>query len=620
MVVTLALAAGFLGAVAALLAAGWAAGGLAPALATGSRALDHALRLATGMAMQFFVCSVLGVLGLLWWPVALGVFLLAGAAGIWRRPPGPLPRLPWPAVGVLAIPAYLVLAGSLVPDMTQDSMWYHLSVPGQWALTGRLDAFPSVFPSAYPLAVESLYAVLIPVGGEVLCSAFYGAGAVVLWLLILATAARVAGRGAAAAAGALWIPLLATFTLAPVPAGNDAIAGLLLFAGLVVLVLPVATGGEDRAGGWLLGGFILGQALAAKPICIGYMPGLLAVAAISRRHPTHAVKFAVLAGSAILASYAPWGVRGLLTSGVPLFPLGAGLFPVAEPFQPTLAASKSLNALHEVSAPGIAAALTSGLFSKVRLALRSGDALYLLAPLVAITGAVVLPGRQRLWPLAMAAMMAPGIMIKGANEILRYASLCYPVGGVVLAACFVRVGPMLKPRARVAVAVLLGAAALGDYLSQQHRTASFRTVLWPYRPLLTETDRLAFAGRAEFGGAYLYLREVAKEIPVGDRVFLPDSPAPYYLGRRALWNDFSVLKGGVAERWRNFTAEEALAFLQEEELRWIVFSSSDLAGPVEALVATGTLREVPRSPLWGSVRLYRVETQAPASGSGSASP
>ncbi|MBI1290861.1 hypothetical protein GC173_06400 [bacterium] len=614
MLETVALSLAYLVGGALVLLVAWGSGGLLCRSHRGDW-LEEVLRAAVGLAILCFVTSVLGLIGVLYWWVALPLLVLIGGAGLWRSPfRAAMPSrsaVPVPAVLAVAVPAYMVLAGALVPDMSQDSMWYHLSVPQQWSFTGRLDAMPSVFPSCYPLAVESLYAALIPVGGAMLCSTVYGISAILVWLLVGLLAERVAGRWAAGVAMCLWIPLQATFTLAPVPAGNDLTAALFLLAGITMILLPLLDEGEPSLPPWLVGGFVLGQAIAAKPLCIPFAGMALLVASVSqwRRGSAALVAFAA-ASVAILASYLPWAIRGFLTTGLPVFPLGAGVLPVREAFLPTIGASKSLNSLYPLNGAGIWEAATKGAYRKIYMALHVGDALFLMAPLSALAGFASTRGRHRLVPLTFLAMWAPTLLLQGANEVLRYMALCYPLAAVALAQFLAATEARIGISVRRMLPWLLLCAAMGHYLGHQRRVASFRTIHWPWRPLLTESDQMAYARRSETGGAFVSFRVIRSLIPEAELVLMPDCPAPYYLHRPAIWNDYAVHEGGIAQRWAGFSADEAAAYIGQTKIQWILITSRDSrtgnSALCDELATRGLVEPIALSGDAAGSALYRV--------------
>ncbi|MCX7048961.1 MAG: hypothetical protein NTX50_26175 [Candidatus Sumerlaeota bacterium] len=80
--------------------------------------------------------------------------LQAQVRGFWRNL-GCWEKTAGGGLGVFAaLMVVNIMIGMMAPDMCQDAaMWYHLPVPGQWAITGRTEAFPWVFWSSLPLAL-----------------------------------------------------------------------------------------------------------------------------------------------------------------------------------------------------------------------------------------------------------------------------------------------------------------------------------------------------------------------------------------------------------------------------------------------------------------------------------
>lgn len=89
----------------------------------------------------------------------LGGILLAGRATI---PAVSWPRDAWPATPALV--ALLLVSGS--PVIYWDAMAYHLAIPEHLALTGRLPLAPGYSFGFYPLAAESIFALIwwLPAG------------------------------------------------------------------------------------------------------------------------------------------------------------------------------------------------------------------------------------------------------------------------------------------------------------------------------------------------------------------------------------------------------------------------------------------------------------------------
>jgi hypothetical protein len=78
-------------------------------------------------------------------------------------------------------------------------------------------------------------------------------------------------------------------------------------------------------------------------------------------------------------------------------------------------------------------------------------------------------------------------------------------------------------------------------------TGNFRTINWPYRPILTQSDRLQWAAKTEFGHYYTVGEKLQSVLPNNAVILTPDMRGPYYLRRKAYWADFSC--GKILNDW-----------------------------------------------------------------------
>ncbi len=307
------------------------AGGLWSLLlaAVGSRA-RRAAHLPCGRGLRLPVDFLLGG-----WVIAV-CFLLCGLAGAFR--PAPLLLVAaalavagrWRArgwdrrsAGVMALPAFVLLPVALAPPFFHDALVYHLALPWQALMEGRLAAHPENLFASFPplaqlIAAGPLASGLERVPALLHLAAFMAAGAA------LAALARKLGapRWLALLAGAT-LPILPALALVPALPAAEGWAVAAIMTSLAVAL--------ERRGGCFLAGLLAGIAAAARLQGIPWGALVIAIVAlrpapntaprgvVSHRDRIAAVGLA-LAGWA--AGSAPWWLKNLVLLGQPLAPLG----------------------------------------------------------------------------------------------------------------------------------------------------------------------------------------------------------------------------------------------------------------------------------------------------------
>lgn len=189
--------AGLAGGLASLYLAGYSAGGLAGSfLRLGPGAVVG--RIAVGWITLGAMILALGLSGLWWKPLLMGVlvaFALAGIPGLKAR----IGRFTLPFPGFLSFPGFLLpvsLAGWVVlllclsPEAFQDPLRYHLFLPGQFLVVHKIYFYGNFFFWSYMGPVHMLYSAGLAVAGTSGAKAVNLACAI-LSLLVLD---RIAGR------------------------------------------------------------------------------------------------------------------------------------------------------------------------------------------------------------------------------------------------------------------------------------------------------------------------------------------------------------------------------------------------------------------------------------------
>lgn len=346
--------------------------------------LDRAslvVRAALGAAATATVC---GYLAPWWFPDALfavpwllagcGLLLLDVGGALVSSPPASAPpaeasrppagaRLLWGAALVFLQPPLLV---ALAPPIAIDSLIYHLAIPHQAALLGRLGDMPWLQYSYFPLHAEMLYGLGLALDGGVLAQLLHLSAAVAA----VATAARIAARcwGPAAAP---WTALL----LASVPmlnliagaAGNDWFVAL-----YVALALEQHLRAEKEPAARYAEALFLGAAAATKYTAL---PALVLLLLPWRQRSWRRL---LQQGAIVLLVALPWYGRNLLLHHNPVYPL--------------LSSSPVAASLADFRGGGSLPARLRGYLFEPALADESPG---LLLPAAAALAAVMIPGRRK---------------------------------------------------------------------------------------------------------------------------------------------------------------------------------------------------------------------------------
>ena len=236
---------------------------------------------------------------------------------------GSAPRAAWPswagnergAAGLLWFASFIFLLPpllvALAPPIAIDSLIYHLAIPKQAALAGRLVEMPGLAYSYFPLHAEMLYGMALPLGAGQLAQLLHLAAAVAA----VATAARIAARcfgGAAAPWTALLLASAPLLNLIAGTAGNDWFVAL-----YVALALERHLRRESDASPRWLEAIFLGAAVATKYTALPALVLLLLPLPRDARAWRRLLAQLVL----VIAVAAPWYGRNLLLRGNPVYPL-----------------------------------------------------------------------------------------------------------------------------------------------------------------------------------------------------------------------------------------------------------------------------------------------------------
>jgi hypothetical protein len=328
----------------------------------------------------------------------------------------------WWAILALALPAVLALVSSALPEIFYDALYYHLGLPQQYLLRGKIEWDPSVVHSAFPAYLDVLLGVCLGIGGPGTAKFFN------LFLFFLACCAT--GAFVSHVLGRLRTALIGTVTIATVPGvvvmstmcGID--PALIGFSAMSALAVARAHDGTTADASYLSGIIPLGAATAGFVAGSKYtglwLIAVLAPALLVNRSQSRTLRHALVFSAIALVVAAPWYVRNFLVTGDPLYPALKGLWGDAD-------ALWAVERLHrDVQAIGLTWSapvelLRSMIFTPARLG--AGAETGVLVPLGA--GALLIGALRRRelrpWALALALYLPIWMSMTG---VMRY---LYPV-------------------------------------------------------------------------------------------------------------------------------------------------------------------------------------------------
>jgi len=354
-----------------------------------------ALQVGLGIAAALAVDAALGALGILGPIPAWSITLAGGVLALlcaWRDPPRCAPMSPLvlgaaPAVGVL------LLAATSEPGWLwstefggYDALSYHLQLPKEWLLAGRIGATPHCVYGHLPSFMEAAFLRLMELRGALhergasvalhgavagqllhavlaLLTAWCAGQAAAAWLASTSqrstageTPAAGGAGGEAAIAAAVtaalvlvtpWVVVVGSLAYSEMPAMLLLATGLVALRptaadnfrghpstargeGAMALSADLGIGEPQRGQQWirlaLLTGVLAGGACGSKltaSVFVAVPLGALLLWSLPRRRWASASAWAIGAALVLLS---PWLLRNWMTTGNPLFPFATGLF------------------------------------------------------------------------------------------------------------------------------------------------------------------------------------------------------------------------------------------------------------------------------------------------------
>jgi hypothetical protein len=279
-----------------------------------------------------FLALVLGLAGAFNRPALILLGGTLAALGRWRGH-----GWHWRALAPMALPTALLLPVALAPPFFYDALVYHLGLPWQALLDGRIAPHPENLFAAFPPLAQLIYAGPLAAGLDrapalLHLGSFVAAGAAVAHL-----ASRLGAPPAFALGAGAILPLLPAIVLVP---GLPAAEGWAVAAIVLAITLALGPARPPRRGDWprpALSGFLAGLATAARLQGLPWSVVIMAIVAFSGgAHATGsgaqavgvpgrfatAAKRVSIATAAWFAGSAPWWLKNLLLLRDPTAPLG----------------------------------------------------------------------------------------------------------------------------------------------------------------------------------------------------------------------------------------------------------------------------------------------------------
>lgn len=455
------------------------------------------------------------------------------------------------AAAATVIVCALALPQLLLPLSDSDGVAYQVAMPKLFVLTGSIWYVPWTYASALPQTINMLYLIGLRIaGGETAKFLHFG-----YFLMSLLTLALIVHRGRRTRTAAFIAPFL--YAAAPVVLAQSGAAFLDHAATMGVAAAALVI---FRNASPLAAGLALGAAVATKITILPAAGGLILFAAATRRDRFRTAAAIVIP---MIIAFAPFAIRNVMHTGDPIFPAGYGL--LRRPMPGINNEGVAHTAYFHSAVPGplgigwspdpehVQADEVAGLhhvFGLFALALTirirwTRRWLAILLPYLAVV-LLFRPPTRYLMPmfLALAALEAEAIVL-----ILR--------------------------RAATAVAIIVAIPAIAA-------SAAFTfTSHAPWDYLKRRVDRETFLETRVPG---YRAAKFVNSLPHGGRVMALDFPAPFYFDRP--WIAEGMINDPPLQQWLadSRSADDLIARLQSENVRYIVVTPGYGGGTAAALM------------------------------------
>ncbi len=348
---------------------------------------------------------------------------------------------------VTLVVAMLVLA--LLPPTDYDSLNYHLRVPQQWLMHGRIFVPADNYHTAFVGAAHMLYLPLLSAGLVVAPQVMNTIVTLLLGLTTVALAREVAGPRPATVALLMLFgsPILVLTGTLPMV---DVTLAFMLASGTLALIMAVSTG-SDRQGMYVASA-IVGAAFGVKYLAVLYAVALVPVGLVVAWRATSGVAMRtvgmmICTVAIFLLAASPWIAKNVVLFGNAVYPFleEPRVEPWLRPFYPDLRPTGVDTAIFDVHREMRAPVTLTRLFlhpeSLEADVDRHDSAPYL--PLILAPLALVLPSRRRVALVLLPALGYGGLLLSySPSSSIRYLLPMLP--GLAIASAVLYVAAMQR--------------------------------------------------------------------------------------------------------------------------------------------------------------------------------
>jgi hypothetical protein len=226
------------------------------------------------------------------------------------------------ALVALAISAVMVIVSAAIPEIFYDALYYHLGLPQQYLLRGKIEWDPAVVHSAFPAYLDVLFGVCLGIGGPGTAKFFNLLLFFLAWGATAAFLFQVLGDRRTA--------LIGTVTMATVPGvvvmstmcGIDvALIGFSAMSALAIAkVRNAATTSAIRLAGIVSFGAATAGFVAGSKYTGLWLMAILTPALVTSRDWRRSLRGALIFATIAFLVAAPWYLRNAVLTGDPLYP------------------------------------------------------------------------------------------------------------------------------------------------------------------------------------------------------------------------------------------------------------------------------------------------------------
>jgi hypothetical protein len=427
-----------------------------------------------GMTAAAAVITLFGMAGLFYPSIFVGI-LAAGPLMIYRNKSSllaPMRALSdavrslkgegW-AVIALAIPAMIALVSTAMPEIFYDALYYHLGLPQQYLLKGKIAWDPAVVHSAFPAYLDVLFGVCLGIAGPGAAKFFNLLLFLLAWAATAAFVFQVLGDRRAALIGTMTIATVPGVLVMSTMCAID--AALIGFSAMSMLAVARARHAITVAAGGLTGIISLG-AVTAGFIAGSKYTGLWLIAALApalvTNHRTVTLRMALIFSATALTIAAPWYVRNALLTGDPLYPAIQALLGDADA---AWAVERLQRDVHTIGMTWTAPVdlVTALIHTPERLGAGAETGILLPLGAAALLIGALWHQRFRPWALAFALYLPIWMSVTG---VMRYLYPIFPLCALGIAeAANLFVARWHQTRLALALVTLLAIAPLGQSLA-----------------------------------------------------------------------------------------------------------------------------------------------------------